>query len=416
MRVDKQLLRLPVHGESCLIDQLNGQTLDFDTGLARLTFAAFDKPRWADSIFRNSEGLSANLRFAGKDYRFLLQAREGFNPYIELKLLTEAEPVPGKWGERFVNTILLNQEDRRRLLTQVRWEPDNLIDWPVGIDRYGLYADLTVNQVTQRFRWIEPGSFMMGSPEDEPGRYDDETLHAVTLTQGFWLADTAVTQAFWLAVLGGDNPSGFNDDPQNPVEQISCDDVQRFIEHLNTLVPGLRAQLPTEAQWEYACRAGTTAPFSFGANITPEQVNYNGTAPYAGGEKGIYRHKTVPVKSLPANIWGLYEMHGNIWESCQDGWQENLGTEAVLDPLIQPDKAEGDRRVVRGGSWGSVGWSVRSAFRDYFQPDFRARSFGFRLALGQSELRPSPASGAVKPVTVRDTPWPDSGIAEQSQA
>ncbi|WP_445369673.1 formylglycine-generating enzyme family protein [Methylomonas sp. BW4-1] len=416
MRVDIQSLRLPAHGESCIVGQLDGQTLDFDTGLARMTFSAFTKPSWADSIVRNIEGLSANLRFAGNDYRFCLQAGDGFNHYIELRRFTEAGPLPEKWGERFINSILLNQEDRRTLLTQPRWEPENPRSWPVGVDQYGLYADLTVNDVTQRFRWIEPGSFMMGSSPDEPERYDDETLHAVTLTQGFWLADTTVTQALWLEVLGGHNPSHFNDTLQNPVEQVSWEHARRFIERLNALVPGLQAQLPTEAQWEYACRAGTSTPFSFGNNITPDQVNYNGDWPYAGGERGLNRKKTVPVKSLPANPWGLYEMHGNVWERCQDVWQDNLGTATVVDPLTQPDAGTGGDLVLRGGSWNDRGRNVRSAFRSLNTPGLRSSDLGFRLALGHAELKPGPGGGAVKPATARDAPRPDSGVAEQPQA
>ena len=152
----------------------------------------------------------------------------------------------------------------------------------LGVDEYGLYVDLAIKGITQRFRWLEPGTFLMGSPETEPERYEDEVQHSVTLTQGFWLADTTVTQALWQAVMGN-NPSSFQDDKNNPVENVSWDDAQAFIGKLNELIPGLQAKLPSEAQWEYACRAGTTTPFSFGGNITPELVNYNGDFPYAGG-------------------------------------------------------------------------------------------------------------------------------------
>jgi formylglycine-generating enzyme required for sulfatase activity len=255
----------------------------------------------------------------------------------------------------------------------------------VSLDRYGLYADLGVANASQRFRWLEPGEFLMGSPYDELGRYLDETQHHVTLTQGFWLADTAVTQAFWQAVMG-DNPSRFKDNPDNPVEQVSWQDAQAFIHKLNGLFPHLQACLPSEAQWEYACRAGTTTAFSFGSNITTEQVNYNGEIPYANGEKEIYRGKTVPVKSLPPNPWGLYEMHGNVREWCADAWQEPMTAEPVIDPL----STEGDAvalRVVRGGSWSLNGGFVRSAFRLRGRPVNRNYGIGLRLALGPTELR-----------------------------
>ena len=212
-----------------------------------------------------------------------------------------------------------------------QFPPDYAAAW--GEDKQGLWFDLRIASVTQRFRWIPAGTFTMGSPEDEEEResWGNETQHPVTLSQGFWLADTACTQALWQLIMG-ENPADFNDDPENPVETVSWLDVQAFLEKLNQLIPGLQAQLPSEAQWEYACRAGTETPFSFGENITPEQVNCDGSEPYAGGEKGEYRRKTVPVKALPANPWGLYQMHGNVWEWCQDVWHENLGTSPVSDP------------------------------------------------------------------------------------
>jgi len=241
--------------------------------------------------------------------------------------------------------------------------------------------DLNYQGVCQRFRWILPGNFLMGSPENEVEREalgTDETLHPVTLTRGFWLADTACTQALWRAVMN-DNPSRFTGDPGLPVENVSWRDVQQFIERLNALFPDLQAKLPSEAQWEYACRAGTQTPFAFGNNITPELVNYDGNYPYAGGGKGLYRGKTVPVKSLPSNPWGLYEMHGNVWEWCAD-WYGDYPREAVTDPK---GPGQGNGRVVRGGSWGINAWSTRSAYRDWGgPPDDRDAKLGFRLAPG----------------------------------
>ncbi|HRJ53899.1 MAG TPA: SUMF1/EgtB/PvdO family nonheme iron enzyme [Candidatus Thiothrix moscowensis] len=269
----------------------------------------------------------------------------------------------------------------------------------VGNDQYGYYADLVVKGVTQRFRWIGLGIFWMGSPESEPERFDFEVRHQVTLTKGFWLADTACTQAFWQAVKAEEilkggwwkrtfattanpsraNPSRFKDD-NNPVESVDWNEVKEFIAALNKIVPGLNTRLPTEAEWEYACRAGTTTPFSFGDNITPEQVNYDGNKPYANGAKGLYRGKTVPVKSLPPNPWGLYEMHGNVWEWCQDVWQDKLPAEPVTDP---EGAGVGDAyRVVRGGSWNRGGRNVRSAIRGGFDPADRSGDLGFRFALG----------------------------------
>jgi pseudouridine synthase len=247
-----------------------------------------------------------------------------------------------------------------------------------GQDRYGLYADLELFGIIQRFRWINPGEFLMGSPFDEPKRLKWEVQHAVTLTQGFWLADSACTQALWTAGMG-ENPSLFRDDQNNPVENVSWNDTVRFIERLNTEFPDLLARLPTEAEWEYACRAGTKAPFSFGENITPEQVNYNGNYPYANGALGLYREKTVPVKSLPPNAWGLCEMHGNVWEWCAD-WFGDYAPGPVADPLA-PE--QGFSCVLRGGSWFDFGGNTRSANRTLESPINRDGNFGFRLALGR---------------------------------
>ena len=160
-----------------------------------------------------------------------------------------------------------------------------------------------------------------------------------------------------------------------------------FSKRLNERLPGLDLALPSEAQWEYACRAGTTTPFSFGATITPEQVNYNGDYPYAGGKKGLYRQETVPVASLPANPWGLYEMHGNVWEWCQDHWHGNY-QDAPTDGSAWLSSDTGAGRVLRGGSWDDVARGVRAAYRLDVHPDYRIVNFGFRCA----RVQVSPAS------------------------
>ncbi|MCB1932014.1 MAG: formylglycine-generating enzyme family protein [Candidatus Accumulibacter sp.] len=247
----------------------------------------------------------------------------------------------------------------------------------IGRDARGLFAEIDVAGVSQRFRWLTPGRFLMGSPPEEPERVNNEVQHEVTLGRGFWLADTACTQALWQAVSGA-NPSEFQGDVRNPVESVSWNDVRAFLSELNRRVPGLQARLPSEAEWEYACRAGTTTPFAFGDNITPEQVDYNGNYPYAGGEKGLYRQKTVPVGSLPANPWGLYEMHGNVWEWCAD-WYGDYPTAPQLDPT---GPQTGGFRVLRGGSWDDHGGSARCAARIGYDPAYRY-VVGFRFAPGQ---------------------------------
>jgi formylglycine-generating enzyme required for sulfatase activity len=241
--------------------------------------------------------------------------------------------------------------------------------------------------VRQALRWIPPGRFRMGSPSTEPERDDDERLHEVVLTWGFWLAETACTQALWEAVMG-ENPSHFKG-LERPVENVSWEDVQGFIARLNERVSGLEVRLPTEAEWEYACRAGTKTPFWFGDQITPEQANYDGNYPYAGGKKGVYREETVEVKALPANGWGLYQMHGNVWEWCAD-WYSEYPEGTVIDPSGPQGGAD---RVLRGGSWVVNGRRLRSAYRNRDGPGNRYGHIGFRLARGRSSWGAEPQSG-----------------------
>ena len=264
-----------------------------------------------------------------------------------------------------------------------------------GDDAFGLWAEFRFEtpggeSVVQTVRWIEPGTFRMGSPVDEPERSDEEgPQHEVTISRGFWLADTACTQALWQAVMGA-NPSCFKDDPRQPVETVSWHDVQEFLRRLQSMLPGCQADLPSEAEWEYACRAGKATPFSFGPQITPQQVNYNGVFPYAGGEPGEFRQKTVAVKSLPANAWGLYEMHGNVCEWCKDG-QRTYDKQAQIDPVGPMLPGNEEPRAVRGGSWGLSAWGTRSAYRNAYQPGFALSYLGFRFCL--RSIQPGQESG-----------------------
>lgn len=249
-----------------------------------------------------------------------------------------------------------------------------------GEDQYGLFAEFEVQGILQRCRWIAPGSFLMGSPEDEPERWaeSERPQHRVTLS-GYWLADTACTQELWQAVMGN-NPAEFKDASRNPVERVSWEDCWVFFENLNQLTPNLLAGFPTEAHWEYACRAGTTTPFSFGANITPEQVNYDGNFPYAGGKKGLYRRKTVPVASLPPNPWGLFEIHGNVLEWCSDWFGPYL-----VEPSVDPEgPGKGESRVLRGGSWFHNARYACSVSRYVAHPGFRSPFIGLRVAPGRA--------------------------------
>ena len=241
-----------------------------------------------------------------------------------------------------------------------------------GEDALGLWLILGLHGIRQRFRWIKPNNFLMGAPEEETAGLflpSKETQRAVQIWHGFWLAETTVTQELWQTVQHS-NPSSFQG-PAQPVEQVSWEDVQNFLQQLNSMLPDMKARLPTEVEWESACRAGSDTPFSFGEQIKPEQVNFNTSS---DGWEELYRRRPVPVRSLPANAWGFYEMHGNLWEWCADLWQDH--GEARCPAEVLPKL-----RVVRGGSWVCDAASVRSASRDRYPADYKGASIGFRLAV-----------------------------------
>ena len=253
-----------------------------------------------------------------------------------------------------------------------------------------------------KFVLIKPGTFIMGSPSDEPGRGSDEKQHEVILTKGFYLQNTEVTVGQWRAFTISDdykseaeregwswgldhgasgkkkgyywdNP-GFEQTENHPVTCISWNDAQEFIRWISKK-DGIIYRLPTEAEWKYACRAGSLTPFSLGKCLVTDDANYNGNYPLSDCPKGEYRKKTVLVASFRPNAWGLYDMHGNVWEWCTDWYAPYSGnkTENPKGP------SSGSGRVICGGSWGSVARSCRAANRNVGDPDRRSDSLGFRL-------------------------------------
>jgi formylglycine-generating enzyme required for sulfatase activity len=198
----------------------------------------------------------------------------------------------------------------------------------------------------------------------------------VELTRGFWLAEAPVTQRLWQAVVGS-NPSKFTGDDR-PVEQVSWDDCQVFLQKANGKHGGLNVRLPTEAEWEYACRAGTTGPTWLGKN----EAGVLQRIAWYDGNSG---NETHPVKQKAANPWGLYDILGNVWEWCSD-WLSLVGYPSgrVVDPTGPGDLA-GAERVCRGGSWAVDFWGLhpRAAYRSSYEPETRIDILGFRLARGQ---------------------------------
>lgn len=224
----------------------------------------------------------------------------------------------------------------------------------------------------------------MGSPEGELGRYDDEgPQHHVTLSRGYWLGETPVTQALWVAVMGK-NPSRFRgerqEDLERPVEQVSWADCQVFLERLNQRVDGLFARLPTEAEWERACRGGRTGATWVGEISRVERAPELDAIAWYRDNSGKETH---PVGRKAANPYGLYDMLGNIWEWCADVASDRQPEYRALPETDPVATGKGSDRVYRGGSSSSLARYVRAAYRHALLCDFYDGDLGFRLAGGQ---------------------------------
>jgi formylglycine-generating enzyme required for sulfatase activity len=228
------------------------------------------------------------------------------------------------------------------------------------------------NSLGMRFVFIPPGEFTMGSPLSEAKRETDEIPHRVRITKGFYMSATEVTQGQWREVMG-ENPSRFKGD-KHPVERVSWFDAMEFTRRLSRL-EGKSYRLPTEAEWEYSCRAGTKTPFYTGGTITTDQANFNGNYTYGGSDPGVFREKTMPVAGFPPNPWGLFDMHGNVWEWCMDR-HGRYSIKTATDPE-GPEK--GNKWIVRGGSWYVEPRICRSANRAGILPTETTDIVGFRI-------------------------------------
>ena len=262
-------------------------------------------------------------------------------------------------------------------------------------DRYGVYASCTVEGVVFPWRWIPPGRFRMGSMADEFGHRDNEApQHEVEITKGFWMGETPVTQAQWKAITGR-NPSAFQGG-ERPVDSVNWYDCMDYIRALNQRIPGLRVALPSEAQWEYACRAGTSGAFHDGSACTQPE----GWDPALDRLGWFFENSggaTHPVRQKLPNAWGLYDMHGNVWEWCRDAWDQEAYRKrgaVIQDPEVVG--GSGADRVVRGGSWINNAWNCRAAIRYWNNPGRVWIILGLRLSAGQ-ELGAAEPLGAERP-------------------
>jgi len=251
------------------------------------------------------------------------------------------------------------------------------------------YAENLSNDTLLKMVEIPSGTFMMGSPENEAERLESEgPQHEVRLGV-FFIGMYPITQAQWQTVVAlpqvdrelDPDPSRFKGE-NRPVEDVSWHDAVEFCARLSVQT-AREYGLPTEAEWEYACRAGTSTPFHYGEMITTDLANYDGNVPYNDGPKGVSRNETTPVGSFPANAWGLHDLHGNVWEWCVDHWHESyankpdgLKAEGNAPWLSEDEEAS---RSLRGGSWDDDPRNCRSAFRYCNHPDGRYNGCGFRV-------------------------------------
>lgn len=282
--------------------------------------------------------------------------------------------------------------------------PEWAVDW--GYDEYGIWSEFQINEVVQRMRWISPGKFLMGSVDSEQGHSAREApQHEVIIKKGYWLFDTPVTQALWLVVMGN-NPSEFKS-LDRPVENVTWNECKQFIKNISKRLPSLELNLPTEQQWEYACRAGsTTALYHSEIDIIGENnaPALDSIAWYGGnsGEKfelengydnsnwkelqyDNYKPGSHPVAQKSPNAWGLWDMLGNVFEWTCDEWKDNY-TEAPTNEIIREENKYIDGYVIRGGSWGSTAANCRSASRFSVAPDGYGSDVGFRCALFYDEI------------------------------
>ena len=249
--------------------------------------------------------------------------------------------------------------------------------------KLGLPLEVRLGKTGIVLRFVPPGTFTMGSPENETLR-DNETQHRVTLTQAIYLGKYEVTQGQWQAVMGA-NPSKFKDSGKDaPVEMVSWNDCQEFLKKLCVLegVPAGTFRLPTEAEWEYACRAGTQTAFAYGDALSSRRANFDGTWPHGDAAKGPDLDKTVAVGSYKPNAWGMYDMHGNVEEWCLDWYEDDYPAGTVTGPVGPPVGRKGifSARVLRGGQWFSGPGSGRSASRGFSWPSNVNGIYGLRVA------------------------------------
>jgi len=249
------------------------------------------------------------------------------------------------------------------------------------------------NSIGMRLVRVPAGTFKMGSPRDEAEHTDKELLHEVKITKPFYMGVYEVTQAEYVKVIQGNNRAAFKGEG-SPAENVEWKNAKSFCERLSARdgekSAGRTYRLPTEAEWEYACRGGKSTPFHYGQSLSSKQANFNGTYPYGDGEKGEYLRKTAKVGSYQPNAFGLYDMHGNVAEWCADWYDAKYYQDSPEEDPLGPPFGVLDTRftnfgknnffvVVRGGSWVDDARACRAAYRFRAMPNTQYRLIGFRV-------------------------------------
>jgi formylglycine-generating enzyme required for sulfatase activity len=332
------------------------------------------------------------LIFSGQSMNLTSQAEGKFLTY---QWNRNGQPIAGATGPSFSIPEVNGTLHDGNYSVVVSNDFGSVTSTPTALQVDGTPSAHTVASISMEMIFCPPGTFMMGSPSSESGRGGDETQHQVTLTNGFYLGKYEVTQAQYQTVMNG-NSEGLSTDPSSfkgsnrPVERASWEDAQIFLSRLNSieqsagrLPNGWKYVLPTEAEWEYACRAGTTTAYSWGNDINSSRANYNWDG---GANDGNDSKQTVNIGQFSANPWGFFDMHGNVWEWVSD-WKANYLSGAQTDP---EGPASGSYRVTRGGSWGSGGTRLRSAERSTNTPSNRNTGIGFRV--GFQAVKPDGAN------------------------
>jgi formylglycine-generating enzyme required for sulfatase activity len=353
------------------------------------------------------------LVFGGQSVTLASQA-EG--KYLTYQWNRNGQPIAGATGATLVITDVNGTLHDGNYTLVVSNDFGSVTSSPTSLQVDGTPTNHTVASIGMQMIFCPPGTFTMGSPSSEAGRDGDETQHSVTLTNGFYLGKYELTQAQYETVMNG-NSEGLNAKPSNwpnnddrPVEKVSWNDAQVFLSRLNSieqtagrLPNGWKYVLPTEAEWEYACRAGTTTAYSWGNTISPTDANWN---------HGNDANQTMDVGQFSANPWGFYDMHGNIWEWTADWYQAAYPTGNVIDPT---GPVSGSKRAGRAGAWGDPGAGLRSARRYGNPPGARSQMMGFRVgfkAISPDEANPElELFGGAGITREAGQPWAEPGVA-----